>query len=308
MGRCKRMMKFGITAILLASMGFAWSETAILSEADRAAMLDKLKTLQEGAGSRAEKRAGTALSSFKAAASSDDRVHEFYVNCVEKARFKDEKKSSQDFRLWKRRHNERQDSPEFRRALRHQLNWLILSMEAKAASSESEVVSICNKATGCIDAIVEDQGVLKGKLGHLEGDVGNSVFAVVYGVSVDEEWPKSPLNLKEIYEKVILPPFLSQKNVEGVRAAWKKWITQEALVLELKQESPGKGERSGAFERFLAEERPQMLWDLETTVFGMGEERAASQGMLAHLQEFQGHKNEVDWTKEFVSLLSPEEE
>lgn len=293
-------------AIVMALAGVVRAEPALLTEGDRQALLDKLKTLQEGAGGRAEKRAGTALAAFRAAVSSDDKTHELYLSCVEKVRFEDEKKSGQDFRDWKRRHKDREDSPEFRRALRHQLVWLLLAMEAQGASEEN-AGALGKKAVTTIDAILADKAALEGQLKLLEQDATKTVFALAYHVSLDTPWPASPLKLSEVYQKAILPPLKAQKDVASFRAAWTKWILQEALLLEMKSASPDKGERSAAFERFLAEKRPEMLWNLEKEVFQMGDQRSAALAMLAHLESFAGNQSEVKWTKEFTEMLEPKQ-
>ena len=125
-------------ALAISTGSLSAADEGPLSDSDRQVLLERLKDLQEGAGGRAEKRAGSALTAFRAAAGSDDRAHELYVKCVEKVRFEDEKRSSQAFREWKRRHKDREDSPGFRRVLRHQLNWLLLTIEANSASDDEK--------------------------------------------------------------------------------------------------------------------------------------------------------------------------
>ena len=282
------------------------AEENVLSEADRQALLEKLKQVQEGAGNRAELRAGSAVSAFRAAMGSDDRAHELYLKCVEKVRFQDEKKSAQDFREWKRRHKEKEDSEGFRRVLRHQLNWLLLTIEAQEAGEGSQG-EISARATAALDAIIGDPELEAPQFKELEGDVTQTVFALAYGIDSDTEWPKSPVKLEEVYKEHILPPLKNKKDVAAFRNACSKWIQQEANLQEAKSKSPGKGERSAAYERFLVEKRPQMLWDAEKEVFDMGDEKGAALAMLKHLETFAGHKNEVKWTQEFLELLDPEE-
>lgn len=285
----------------------ASAEVNALSEGDRQALLERLKELQEGAGGRAEKRAGSALSAFRAAAGSDDKAHEFYLSCVEKVRFQDEKRTAQDFRDWKRRHKDREDGDGFRRVLRHQLNWLLLTIEANNAKEGSEA-ELSSRAVTALDAILSDP-VLEGpQFRDLEQDVTKTVFALAYGLRGEEKWPVSPMKLEEIYRKHILPPLAEKKDVAAFRSAWIKWMSQEAKLEELRAAAPDKGERSAAFERFLVEKRPQMLWDLEKAVFEMGDQRGAALAMLGHLETYAGHKNELQWTKDFAAFLEPKTE
>lgn len=296
-----------ISLLLTVSTLPVLSESSQLSEADRQALLDKLKEVQEGAGGRAEKRAGNALTAFRAAVGSDDGAHELYLKCVEKVRFEDEKRSSQDFRDWKRRHKEREDSAGFRRVLRHQLNWLLLTVEANKLD-EGEEGDLSPRAVAALDAILGDEELEPKEFRILEGDVTKSVFALAYGVNSDGKWPVSPLKLREIYQKHLLPPLRRKREFVAFRSAWNKWILQEAKLQEAKSKSPDKGERSAAFERFLVEQRPQMLWDLEKAVFEMGDEKGGALAMLKHLETFSGHESEVQWTKDFLEFLEPQGE
>ena len=156
-----------------------------------------------------------------------------------------------------------------------------------------------------MDSILGDESLEGEQFKTLNQDVTQTVFAVAYGIESKGGWPTSPVKLEQIYKGKILPPLASKKEVSAYRNAWGKWMEQEARLLEAKSKASDKGERSAAFERFLAEKRPQMLWDLEKDIFGMGDEKMAALAMLKHLQTFLGHKNEVQWTKDFLAFLEP---
>ena len=282
------------------------AEEALLTDADRQALLEKLKQVQEGAGTRAEQRAGSAEAAFRAAMGSDDRANEFYLKCVEKVRFQDEKKSSQDFREWKRRHKDREDNEGFRRVLRHQLNWLMLTVQANEMGEDSEGV-LSARAIAALDAIIGDKALEGEDFKLLEQDVTQTVFALAYGVGSEEKWPQSPVKLEDVYTKHILPPLEKKKDVAAYRSAWGKWIQQEANLQEARAKSPGRGERSAAYERFLVEKRPQMLWDLQKKLYEMGDQQGAALSMLKHLESYAGNKNELKWTQEFLEMLTPTE-
>ena len=298
--------------LLVLAVGSLVSAQSVLSQetqltaADRQALLEKLKEVQSGAGGRATQRAGNALTAFRAAAASDDRAHELYLNCVEKVRFEDEKKSSQEFREWKRRHKEREDSPGFRRVLRHQLNWLLLTIEANKTEDEDQG-ELSTRAVSALDAILGDGEMEPKEYKELEQDVTKTVFALSYGVKSEGKWPASPVQLQEVYEEHILPPLESKKDIAGYRTAYTKWILQEAKLAEAKSKAPDKGERSVAFTRFLVEKRPQMLWDLEKKIYEMGDEKVASLAMLNLLNTYAGNPSEMAWTKEFIGMLEPQE-
>lgn len=258
-----RALKLYTMGILVAGMvgliSTSLAQDKALTEGDRQALLEKLKELKDGAGGRAEQRAGTALAAFREAAASDDRAHQLYVDCVEKVRFADEKKSTQSFREWKRKHKEKNDKPEFRRVLRHQLNWLLLTIEADAlaeAEEEGEEVdrsALVPKTLTALEAILGDDSLEAGQFKTLGEDVTKTVFALAYGIDAKGNWPTGPLKFEAIYKEHILPPLEAEKDYATFRSAWNKWILQEALLLEAKAKNPEKGERSASFERFLVE-------------------------------------------------------
>ncbi|MDP0490937.1 MAG: hypothetical protein Q7Q71_07810, partial [Verrucomicrobiota bacterium JB023] len=88
-----------------------------------------------------------------------------------------------------------------------------------------------------------------------------------------------------------------------VRQVWSKWMAQEAKLAEMKGNESETGGRSAAYDKFVLDRRPQLLWELEKTIFTMGEQQAAALKMLDHLQEYEGHADEVKWTNEFKALL-----
>ena len=284
------------------------AEVSVLSEGDRQALIERLTELKEGAGTRAEQQLRSALVAYRAAVGSDEAAHDLYLKCVEKVRFEDEKKSAKDFRDWKRRHKDREDSPGFRRVLRHQLNWLLLTLEANVEAEKEEGEDMTGKALAALDSIIGDETIEGRQFNALEQDVTKTVFALAYGINPSESWPASPLRLEQIYQKEILPPLAAKHDIGTYRSAWAKWILQEAKLQEARSQSGEKGERSVAFERFLVEKRPQMLWELEKSVFAVGDEKGGALGMLKHLETYSSHKNEIKWTKEFFELLAPEEE
>jgi len=274
-----------------------------LSDVDVQLLMDRLKALKEGEKGRSGSRMGTAKTAFDAAIRSDDAAHELYLMCVEKVRFEDEKLSSQAFREWKRRHKDRDGSPEFRRALRHQLNWLTLTLEAAEGKDRGELGP---KAMERLDAIMNDAEELKGQQGMLRQDVLQTVFATAYnlgGVEV-EDWPKAPLLLPEIYDGIILPPLRKPGKLESLRAGWMKRILQEGIMVERWGREGDRGEPSADMSRFLTEKRPDLQWEMEVDLFKAGDQRAAALRMLAHIEKYLGHKSEAKWITGFEGLVT----
>ena len=76
-------------------------------------------------------------------------------------------RKASEFREWKKRHKERGDSPAFRLALRHQLNWLVLTLEA---AQVDDISVLSAKGVAVLESIIRDAEDLKGQDQLLRSD------------------------------------------------------------------------------------------------------------------------------------------
>ena len=157
------MSRFPAFLLLLVFYSPLSAEPEKLSALDVQLLLEKIKTLREGSQKAIGARYSTANSAFRSAIQSDSAAYALFVNCTEKVQFEEKQKSGSEFRDWKRRHKERSDSPSFRRALRHQLNWLLLTLQA--ASEPTKRDEMWSKALDHIDTIFKDAEDLEGAQG-----------------------------------------------------------------------------------------------------------------------------------------------
>ena len=281
-----------------------------LTQADREALIERLTKIQEGADKRKEERFSAAIAAFRNAAASDDAALEFYLKCVEKEQFEDKNKKGQDFRDWKRKQEGELKDPGFRRALNHQLRWLILTLQV--ASSKEPVTKFAPEAMRAVGDIFAEIAMLANQHDLLKQPVLSSVFAKVYEVNGVKaaEWPQSPVELESIYGTVILPLLRKPDKIEDLRAAWTRRIQQETLVVEHwmpgGDDKPSRdGTRSVQQEKFATETYPEFLWREEEDVFKAGDQRGAALKMFQHIEKYPTHPKFVDWTKKFMELLGP---
>lgn len=274
-----------------------------LTDIDRELLLEKLADIQNSSNSTVKGRYTVALSAFRAALESDTLTHDLYLDCIEKVRYQDQLKKSTEFRDWRKRHKERVDSPAFRLALRHQLRWLMLSLEATRVE---EMHTLAPKAISAFEAILRDADKLKGQRSTLNERALGSVFATAYKVNDanPQDWPKSPLALSEIYENLIHPPLRTPQTLTKLRNSWLKRIEHEGLILEAwTNEASGERDRKPAFEKWLVEGRKELLWRMEIDLFQSGDEQGAALRMLDHLQANLTHKSAPTWIGQFTSLV-----
>ena len=67
-----------------------------------------------------------------------------------------------------------------------------------------------------------------------------------------------------------------------------------------------KNEVSAGMDRYLTEQRPEMIWDMEQDLFKAGDEKGAALRMLTHIERYLGHKNETKWIEDFEALIKGE--
>ena len=282
------------------------SEPEKLSALDVQLLLDKIKELREGSQKRIGARYTTAHSAFRAAIQSDAAAHALFLNCTEKVQFEDRQKSSSEFRDWKRRHKDRTDTPPFRRALRHQLNWLLLTLQT--ASEPKGRDQIWSKALDHIDTILKDAKDLEGSQNLLRQNVLDSVFAEAYSVdNIDiTDWPTSPLNLDAVYEGLVLPSLRQVKTLGQLEQAWERRILHEGTMIEIwnkPKKGLGRSEHSAPMEKFLEVRRPQLQWQKELDLFYVGDQKGASLRMLKHLETHPSHRDIATWIAEFQAAV-----
>lgn len=289
-----------------------------LSDADRETLLENLEKLRDAADSKVDARFRVAISAYKNAIGSDDAAIDLYLNCMEKVNFDEQHRKAADFREWKRKEAEKLSDGGLRLALRHQLRWLMLTLQVASAKPENRY-KFAAEAREIVDAIFRDIDKLKNQEQLLSQSVVSTVFARAYdinGVKV-EDWPFSPIQLETLYEDVFLPPVRKPARLAELRATWIKRIQQEGIRMEHwagRREGRGEDQRIGTvdslqspeYTRFLEETVPKLQWDMEVDLFRHGDESGASVRMLAHLEKYIGHASAREWSEQFQRLLKPE--
>ena len=210
-----------------------------LTEADREALLEKLEAIRNEADSKVDARFRTAMAAFKSGMSSDDAAITLYLNCEEMVNFQEMKKKSGDFREWKRDRSDKLSDKDFKMALRQQLRWLVLTLEA--ASEEPDLDRLGAEASTVLASIVSQAEDLSAHRNTLQQAVTSSVFARAYDINnlKVEKWPLAPMQLDAVYDQVILPPLRRSDRLPSLKAAWTRRMVQEGTLADLWSGKPG---------------------------------------------------------------------
>jgi hypothetical protein len=289
-----------------------------LSSADRETLLENLEKIREAAEGRVDARFRLAITAFRNALSSDDAAIELYFNCMEKVDFEDVHKRAADFREWKRQQGEKLSDPGLRLALRYQLRWLMLTLEA--ASVKPDRVKLVRDAQETVDSIFRDSEKLKYQQQVLGQSVTSTVFARAYDINhvKVEKWSLSPIAIETIYEDMLLPPYRTPTGLAGLRAGWIKRIQQETVKQELWSADPRKREnreekriamaddmKTPEYLEFMENELPKLQWEMEVDLYTYGDESGASVRMLALLEKYINHPSAREWGEQFKKLIQP---
>jgi len=323
----KPMHRTTCLALLLAAAPLV-AHADPLSQADREALIEKLDNLRDSAKEKALGRIGIALSAYRAAMSSDETAMEFYLKCVEKVDFEDQKRSTQDFREWKRRQEDRLKQDGLGRCLRHQLRWLVLTLEA--AEAQGNFKDIAPKASVALDDIFNSPEQFGGNVNPLREPVTNTVFARAYNIggAKVENWPLSPLEISAVFNQVLFPPLRATGKFDLLREQWLRRIRYEGLIRtemtgngngggggggegrggrgEGRGGDGGNGEgRSAENEKFISETLPDLKWQMEEDMYKAGDQQRAAVNMLAHIESHVTHPKAREWAERFRALIEP---
>jgi hypothetical protein len=287
-----------------------------LSPADREALLEKLEKMREDANSKVDARFRAAIAAYTNALGSDDAAMDLHLNCIQKVDFQNQQKKESEFREWKRREADKLNAPGRGLALRLQLRWLILTL--RAASPKADRDQLLPSVQEIADIIARDAERLRSQREILQQSVTSSAFARAYeitGVDV-ENWPMSPANIAEIYEKILLPPLRRPGQLEALRAAWVRRIQAEIAIEQSSVGNDDGGERKNGgggqgrandYQRFMTETVPELQWQMEIDLFSSGDQQGAAMRMLSQLEKYMNHKSARKWGDELKNILSPQQ-
>lgn len=283
-----------------------------LSASDREALIEKLEEIRGTVTDRVDARFREAIAAYRAAMLDEEEALAFYLKCAEKVNFLDVGRRASDFRDWKKREEERTKDSAMRRALMHQLRWLVLTL--RASSENADMVAVSREGMDAVDALFRDKPTLATQRQLLGQSVLSTVFARVYGIDgiQVETWPTSPLDVSAFFQDVVFPRYRTTGDVTNLRAAWLHRIRLES---ELRDPSPGakskgNGRQAGTApestpgqELFTTERLPQLQWEMEVDLFNAGDQRDAARRMVDHLTRHIAHKKAKDWSDQLLTLL-----
>ena len=286
-----------------------------LNEKAAAELLKSLEALSGQLGAAKSKSTATALAAFQDALTADDKAYALFMKCLEKVEFIDKGKTGSEFNLWKREDATKElHEAEHKQVLKLQLQWLVLSIQAGNAASETEFSKVVSQVPAFLDALGDAWKKMKTMRGRLNADVIGTVFGRFYKLDITlarrEGWSYNPLSIDSIYDTVVLPYLRAQKKANDVAGSWKKRIQMLTDVHEIeeregKNDPNSKGEENNL--KFQQEKLPRLEWGMYKDGFLMGGEMSAATSMVNHIRTHLGHKDAGLWIEELTKLANHED-
>lgn len=151
----------------------------------QADLLKALEALQTQLGSAKSKQTGTALAAFQAAATGDDKAYSLFMDCKKKVDFEDKGKTGSEFEKWRRLDEAKAlHDPEFTSVLKLQLQWLILSIQAGNATTDTAFGTVVAQVPAFLDSLFANYKRMNRFRGELNRDVIDSVFGRFYKLDI----------------------------------------------------------------------------------------------------------------------------
>lgn len=284
-----------------------------LSPADREALLENLEKLRGTVTGRIDARFRQAITAYRDAMASEEAAMEFYLKCTSKVNFEDKHRKTSEFNDWKKREHDKLAESTMRRALVHQLRWLVFTLQA--ASDKADLEKLAPQGQQIIDDLFNDVATLTSQQQILGQNVTGTVFARAYdieGIKLDR-WPYTPIHLGQVYDIVLLPHYRKSGDIQALRAGWLKRIHQESVMHEdARSKSKTNGRslapdsgRSPDQTTFVEETLPELQWQMEMDLFRYGDQRGTALRMVAHIEKHLTHPRAREWSDELKLLLNP---
>lgn len=298
---------------------------AALTDKAAADLLRSLNDIATQLDTAKNRHTATALEAFKAAMLSDDKAYSLFMDCKKKVDFDDKGRTGGEWGDYKRRDDTKAlHEPEYTAMLKLQLQWLVLTIQAANASTETSYGFVVSQVPAFLEAAQAAWKRMGPARRELYTDVVGSVYGRYYELDKVMEkrtgWCTVPGDLDQICEQTILPYLRGKRNAVMLQNAWQKRIAFDAERIEIEQRDGAAGNnnnrdprvRSGGNRneerliRFREEKLPRLQWGMFKDLFLAGNEAATGPQMLAHIRSNLGHKDATGWIEEFSRLLKHE--
>ncbi len=329
-------------ALLLAAGSVCAQQVSPLDEASKQKLLENLNNLIIKSQGAEGKLIANALSLLSSGCSDGAAAQGLYFDCKKKQDFgsKDSNKVDMEkFRNWSTGDAGKTLTTQAgRRALQLQFQWAKLTLQAAAAHNKNKIdgnefdpVTFQPQIVSFMQGVIgelKNNDKLKQLRGIIEENTLHNVVGKEYGLAglMPPNWPRSPLAISEIFERVVFPNLRKTRNVVALRSAWDKRIECE-LTLSAQEDvlndnsSPeddsddrnkkGKNGNSKPSRNNLMEakatameKRDDLMWQKEVDLYKHGDTGTAATNMYAMILRVKDPKKQLQRVNELKNLIT----
>ncbi|MFL2483812.1 MAG: hypothetical protein ACJ0KA_05695, partial [Verrucomicrobiales bacterium] len=199
----KSLKLCSLVMLLILPFGSISAQDQPLTATEKAQMLDTIKKIKTGVIKGRSGVNSSALSAYRAAATSGTSAYDFYLKCYKEINFTRKGAKESEYRDWRTKNKEYLSSREHSSARRLQLQFLILTIRA-ANLEEDERESLIPELITLMDNCISAYPYLGKSQRILSASATGSTFAEVYDLSSTlvglKNWPRAPMDVSGIYE------------------------------------------------------------------------------------------------------------
>jgi hypothetical protein len=315
---------------LLAFLSPGVSSADSLSAQHKATLVNLLQQILAGNESTENKVVTAALSALRPGASDENAALDLYEKSCKKVLFDDKNKKDKDWRAWKDQNKDKLSNSAFKKSLKIRCQWAILCLQAASIKGENPDYSkLTTTALSIVSAISNDYANLKEQKGELGSNLLSGPVGTFLGVGQirGKDFPDSPTNIGDIFEKLVFPPYRNTNNVTGLREAWNKRIKLTMDMSDTKGDDDSSSNNSdqtkkkttirgyvsssqrnsGNKREDLTDEANKtmdsLLWACEMDCFKHGDEATASKNMLSLIRKTKDPREQSARVQELMRLM-----
>ena len=286
--------------LLILPFGSISAQDQPLTATEKAQMLDTIKKIKTGVIKGRSGVNSSALSAYRAAATSGTSAYDFYLKCYKEINFTRKGAKESEYRDWRTKNKDYLSSREHSSARRLQLQFLILTIRA-ANLEEDERESLIPELITLMDNCISAYPYLGKSQRILSASATGSTFAEVYDLSSTlvglKNWPRAPMDVSGIYESTIMPSYRTPDRVKELMQAWDKRISQEIKLVAAANSTEAEA-------GFTNKTLPKLKWLKYMDMLRAGKNREALTLMVALVRSNPDHEDIDSWLEEVEGYLS----
>lgn len=316
----KSVLKF-LPVIAMTAAGFAQEDPVTMTDKQKEEFIESLKILQDSNANQKLRLIRAGIAALSPAAANENEAMNLFERCYKKQEFEDKERKDKEWREWKTQNKETMGSAVNKRALRYQIRWALITLQAAMEPEDTyDPTKYAPQAIALLTEILKDTKVLGESKGPYNGSVITGPIGQMYELNAcrPQGWPDNIMDPHRVIESLVLAPSREKGDVAGLRRGWSNLIAMQkvkdeaaekaAAAAAINQPGDRRGNRQmnrrGGFEATLE----NMYWMCELDCYKCGDELSASSNMLRIIKGTKDTRRQEMLITAMVTLLQEKED